>query len=93
MGEGLIDDVTVHPATRAMVEEYAAWYDRHFEPAWHDVVLTPPDPQGDREPWAFTLPKSSDHLRGMGQCYLNNLRAMPLPPRRPVAPPRAAPHA
>lgn len=27
MGEGLIDDVTVHPATRAMVDEYAAWYD------------------------------------------------------------------
>jgi aromatic ring hydroxylase len=29
IGEGLIDDVTVHPATRATVDEYAAWYDRH----------------------------------------------------------------
>src|SRR5688572_17683149 len=29
IGEGLIDDVTLHPATRPMVEEYVAWYDRH----------------------------------------------------------------
>jgi aromatic ring hydroxylase len=34
IGEGLIDDVTVHPATRATVDEYAAWYDRHFDPEW-----------------------------------------------------------
>ena len=40
MGEGLIDDVTTHPATRAMVDEYAAWYDRHFDPAWQDIALT-----------------------------------------------------
>ena len=26
MGEGLIDDVTAHPATRATVDEYVAWY-------------------------------------------------------------------
>ena len=25
MGEGWVDDVTRHPATRAMVEEYALW--------------------------------------------------------------------
>ena len=40
MGEGLVEDVTVHPATRAMVDEYAAWYDRHHDPAWQDVLLT-----------------------------------------------------
>jgi 4-hydroxyphenylacetate 3-monooxygenase len=34
MGEGWAGDVTAHPATRAMVEEYAAWYDRHLDPAW-----------------------------------------------------------
>ena len=39
MGEGLIDDVTTHPATRAMVDEYVAWYDRHTDPAWADTVL------------------------------------------------------
>jgi len=26
LGEGLIEDVTVHPATQAVVDEYAAWY-------------------------------------------------------------------
>ena len=69
MGEGLIDDVTVHPATRAMVDEYVAWYDRHFDPAWRDTVLGPADSGESRTPWAFTLPTSSDDLRGMGQCF------------------------
>jgi aromatic ring hydroxylase len=32
MGGGWIDDVTTHPATRPMVDEYVAWYDRHFDP-------------------------------------------------------------
>jgi 4-hydroxyphenylacetate 3-monooxygenase len=69
MGEGLIDDVTTHPATRAMVDEYAAWYDRHFDPAWREVVLMPPDAQGRRAPWGFIAPKSPAELRGMGRCY------------------------
>ena len=69
IGEGLVDDVTVHPATRATVDEYAAWYDRHFDPEWKDVVLAPPDAGGDRRPWAFVLPKSASELRGMGRCY------------------------
>jgi aromatic ring hydroxylase len=69
MGEGLIDDVTVHPATRAMVDEYVAWYDRHFDPAWRDTVLSPADSGESRTPWAFTLPASSHDLRGMGQCF------------------------
>ncbi len=30
MNDGLVADVTTHPATGAMVEEYATWYDRHF---------------------------------------------------------------
>jgi len=69
VGEGLIEDVTVHPATRAMVDEYALWHDRHFDPAWRDVVLTPPDPQGRRAPWAFVVPHSAADLRGMGRSY------------------------
>ena len=69
MGEGQIDDVTVHPATRAMVEEYVAWYDRHLDAAWQDVVLTPPDAHGQRTPWAFALPQSAADLRGMGRSY------------------------
>lgn len=39
MGAGRIDDVTTHPATRAMVDAYAAWYDLHFEAAWQDIAL------------------------------------------------------
>ena len=69
IGDGMVDDVTVHPATRAMVDEYAAWYDRHLDPAWQDVVLAPPDPRGARVPWAFTVPTTTDHLRAMGRCY------------------------
>jgi 4-hydroxyphenylacetate 3-monooxygenase len=69
MGEGWTDDVTVHPATRAMVDEYAAWYDRHRDPAWQDVVLTPPDAQGARSPWSYVAPHSAGELRAMGRCF------------------------
>jgi aromatic ring hydroxylase len=69
IGEGLVGDVTVHPATRAMVDEYVAWYDRHLDPAWADVVLAPPDAGGRRAPWAFTVPRRPEDLRGMGRCY------------------------
>jgi aromatic ring hydroxylase len=69
MGEGLVEDVTGHPATRAMVDEYAVWYDRHFDAAWRDIVLTPPDAEGKRAPWAYALPRSAADLRAMGRCY------------------------
>jgi 4-hydroxyphenylacetate 3-monooxygenase len=69
MGEGLVEDVTTHPATRAMVEEYVAWYDRHFDPEWQVTLLAPPDAQGKRAPWAYVVPKSSEDLRGMGRSF------------------------
>jgi aromatic ring hydroxylase len=69
MGEGLVEDVTVHPATRPMVEEYVAWYDRHHDAEWQDVVLTPPAAHGARAPWAFAKPVSSADLRAMGRSY------------------------
>ena len=69
MGEGLVEDVTVHPATRAMVDEYAAWYDRHHDPAWQDVLLTAPDERGRRRAWAFATPRTPDDLRAMGRSY------------------------
>ncbi len=69
MGEGLIEDVTIHPATRAMVDEYVTWYDRHFDPEWQDVVLTPPDARGGPVPWAYVVPGSPGDLRGMGRCF------------------------
>jgi 4-hydroxyphenylacetate 3-monooxygenase len=69
MGEGLIDDVTTHPATRAMVDDYVAWYDLHFDPEWEDVLLSPPDTRGNRRPWAYVVPKSADDLRAMGRSF------------------------
>ena len=32
LGEGAVRDVTTDPSTSAMVDECAAWYDRHFNP-------------------------------------------------------------
>jgi len=73
MGEGLIEDVTLHPATRPMVDEYVAWYDRHHDPEWRDVVLTPPDERETRMPWAFALPRRSADLRAMGRSYAETI--------------------
>ncbi|MBI3512584.1 MAG: hypothetical protein HY060_00680, partial [Proteobacteria bacterium] len=58
-----------HPATRDMVERYVEWYDRHADPAWHDVVLAPPDATGRRTPWSYTVPTSADDLVAMGRCF------------------------
>ncbi|MFO1160414.1 MAG: 4-hydroxyphenylacetate 3-hydroxylase N-terminal domain-containing protein [Reyranellaceae bacterium] len=69
MGEGQVDDVTTHPATRAMVEEYVAWYDRHFDPAWQDTILTPPCQGGTRAPLGYIVPKTADDLVRMGRCF------------------------
>ncbi len=69
MGEGLVDDVTTHPATRAMVDEYVAWYDLHYDPAWQDTLLTPPGARSKRTPWAYVIPKSADDLSSMGRFF------------------------
>ncbi len=67
LGEGPVADVTTHPATSAMVEEYVKWYDRHFDPAWQDTLLTEPDTGGGRRPLAFEAPKTSAHLQRLGR--------------------------
>jgi aromatic ring hydroxylase len=69
MGEGFVDDVTTHPATRAMVGEYVAWYDRHFDPEWTAVLFAPDGARGERQPWAYVVPKSAEDLRGMGRSF------------------------
>ena len=69
VGEGLVEDVTLHPATRPMVEEYVGWYDRHQDPRWADVLFMPPDAAGARVPCAFALPTSAAALRAMGRSY------------------------
>src|SRR6476469_7034960 len=69
MGGGAVDDVTTHPAPRAMVEEYAAWYDRHRDPEWQDALLAPAGDNGERAPWAFTVPRTKEDLIGMGRSF------------------------
>jgi aromatic ring hydroxylase len=69
LGEGLIEDVTTHPATRAMVDEYVAWYDLHFDPEWSDLLFSPPNVADARRPWAYVVPRTSDDLRGMGRSF------------------------
>ena len=67
LGEGRVDDVTTHPATRGMVDAYADWYDRHFDPAWSETLLTPPEGEGDRRPRAYQVPASVEELRHLGR--------------------------
>ena len=72
MGAGPVADVTTHPATRAMVEEYVAWYDRHFDPAWQETLLAPAV-EGERAPWAFVLPRTSEDVVGMGRSFAKTM--------------------
>jgi 4-hydroxyphenylacetate 3-monooxygenase len=63
MGEGRVDDVVTHSATRGMVEEYVAWYDRHRDPAWKNVLF-----RSDGIPWAYVVPQTTADLRGLANC-------------------------
>src|SRR5690348_9470315 len=72
MGSGAVDDVTTHPATRAMVAGYVAWYDRHLDPEWQDILLAPAE-NGERVPWAFCLPRRKEDLIGMGRYFARTL--------------------
>jgi aromatic ring hydroxylase len=64
MGEGMVEDITTHPATQAMVEQYVRWYDLHLDPTWRDRAFSP---QG--APWAYTLPRNPADLVGMGRFF------------------------
>jgi aromatic ring hydroxylase len=69
MGDGLAEDVTTHSATRAMVDEYAAWYDLHAAPAWQEIAIRPPDNDRKPTPWAYVVPYKTDDLTGMGRFF------------------------
>jgi aromatic ring hydroxylase len=69
MGEGWADDVTTHPATRAMVDDYALWYDRHLDPAWADILLSPYAMGDEAVPWAYVAAKTAEDLVGMGRSF------------------------
>src|SRR5436305_5742373 len=73
MGSGDVEDVTTHPATRPMVEEYVAWYDRHLDPQWQEILLARSDGNGERLPWAFVLPRTKDDIIGMGRSFARTL--------------------
>src|SRR5439155_26818029 len=73
LGAGRVDDVTTHPATRDMVEEYVLWYDRHFDPAWREVLFAPATAEGEAAAYAYLVPKSSDDLLGMGRSFAKTL--------------------
>ena len=68
MGGGAIEDVVTHPATAAMVEQYAAWYDRHIDPAWTGTLLNPAG-----VPWAFVLPKTSEEVAAIGRAIAKTI--------------------
>jgi aromatic ring hydroxylase len=70
LGEGRVDDVATHPATAGMVRNYVEWYDRHFDPAWQDILLTPPDQEGKRRPVAFEIPRTPEDLRQLGRAVM-----------------------
>jgi 4-hydroxyphenylacetate 3-monooxygenase len=69
IGEGRVDDLTTHPATRAMVDYYIDWYDHHRDPVWQDILLAPPEANRERLPLAFVVPQSADDLRRMGRAF------------------------
>lgn len=73
MGEGRVADVTTHPATRAMVEEYAAWYDCHLDPAWQETLISPYQVDGEPLPWAYVAPRQMADLIGMGRSFARTL--------------------
>jgi aromatic ring hydroxylase len=69
IGEGLVEDVTTHSATRGIVDQYATWYDRHHDATWVDTLLTPPNAAGYRGPWGGVVPTSPDDLTRMGRAF------------------------
>jgi aromatic ring hydroxylase len=73
LGEGLVEDVTTHKSTSAVVEEYALWYDRHFDPAWEDILIAPRSAGCEPTPWAYVVPKTSEDLIGMGRSFARTL--------------------
>ena len=67
LGMGDVDDVNTHQATAGMVGEYAAWYDRHFDPDWQETLLAPADGSNGGAPVSFVPPESAEDLRRLGK--------------------------
>ena len=52
-----------------MVDEYAAWYDRQLDPAWRDLLISPPGATEAGTPLVYILPMNTDDLVRMGKVY------------------------
>jgi aromatic ring hydroxylase len=73
LGDGPVEDVTTHPATRDMVEQYVLWYDRHFDRAWREVLFAPATADREATAWSYLVPKTSDDLIGMGRSFAKTI--------------------
>ena len=70
LGEGLVEDITTHPATKPMVDVYATWYDQHFDPEWQKTLLSPAgEGEGAGYPLAFLTPRSADRSPAHGPLF------------------------
>ena len=53
-----------------MVDEYVAWYDRHFDPAWQRRRPDPARRAGaPARPWAFVAAGAPATCAAMGRCF------------------------
>jgi 4-hydroxyphenylacetate 3-monooxygenase len=74
LGEGLVDDISVHPATKPMVDVYARWYDQHGDPDWRETLLTTSSRNGRQAyPLAFHAPRSVEDLQRIGRSFAATL--------------------
>jgi aromatic ring hydroxylase len=62
LGQGDVPDLTTHPATKGLVEEYGLWYDRHSDPDWAEDLLADADEDGVRRPLGLRVPRSIEDL-------------------------------
>ena len=74
LGEGRVEDVTTHPATSAMVEEYVAWYDRHLDPGMAGCAVRAADARrASAPPGPTSCRRTRDDLVGMGRSFAKTL--------------------
>ena len=56
-----------------MVEEFARWYDRHFDPTWRERPAVAARGRGGRVAWAYVAPQRAEDLIGIGRSFARTL--------------------